>query len=56
MEDNEEKKQKDLQFSLEMAEIIWMKVKGVKIPDHFSIQDRVSILDRYWHRAMEKED
>jgi len=46
---------KQLEFDLHMAEIVWYKVKGYPIPDCYSIEDRISILDRYWHRAMEKE-
>jgi hypothetical protein len=51
-----ESEAKELQFDLDMADIVWEKVKGYKIPEYFSVADRVSILDRYWHRAMEKED
>jgi len=46
---------KELEFNLEMAEIVWLKVKGYPIPDCYSIEDKLSILERYWHRAMEKE-
>jgi hypothetical protein len=48
--------QKNLEFDLEMAEIVWQKVKGYPIPDCYSQDDRISILERYWHRAIEKED
>lgn len=44
-----------IQFDLEMAEIVWLKVKGYPIPDCYSTEDRLSILERYWHRAIEKE-
>ena len=43
-------------FDLHMAEIVWQKVKGYSIPDCYSEEDRLSILERYWHRAIEKED
>jgi len=47
--------EEELKFNLDMAEIVWLKVKGYPIPDCYSIEDRLSILERYWHRAMEKE-
>lgn len=50
-----ESERKELQFDLEMAEIVWQKVKGYPIPDSYSIEDKLSILERYWTRAMEKE-
>ena len=50
-----EKEKKDLVFDLEMAETVWEKVKGYPIPDCYSVEDRVGILERYWHRAVEKE-
>jgi hypothetical protein len=56
MDEEEKKKQESKKFDLEMAEIIWMKVKGCKIPESYSEEDKLSILKRYWHRAMEKED
>ena len=56
MQEQSEKEQKQLQFELEMAEVVWLKVKGYSIPECYSIEDRLSILSRYWHRAMEKED
>jgi len=43
------------EFDLVMAEIVWQKCKGYPIPDCFSREDRLSILERYWTRAMEKE-
>lgn len=45
----------DIEFDLEMAEIVWQKCKGYPIPECYSVEDRLSILQRYWHRAMEKE-
>ena len=55
MEDHE-KKQDDHAFLLEMAEIVWQKCKGYPIPDCYSEKDRIEILERYWVRAMEKEN
>jgi glucose-6-phosphate isomerase len=52
---NTEEEKSNLQFDLEMAEIVWLKVKGYPIPECYSIEDKLSILSRYWHRAMEKE-
>lgn len=46
---------KEQLFDLEMAEVVWMKVKGYPIPDCYSVKDRLEILQRYWHRAIEKE-
>lgn len=50
-----ESERRELEFELEMAEVIWQKVKGIPIPESYSIADRLHILERYWHRAMEKE-
>ena len=43
---------KDRKFMLEMAENVWIKVKGYPIPDSYSEEDRLSIFDRYYHRAV----
>lgn len=43
---------KDIEFRLAMAEEIWMKVKGVPIPDCYSLEDRLHIFERYYHRAV----
>lgn len=51
-----EVEKKELSFDLEMAELVWQKVKGYPIPDCYSTEDRLSILERYWHRAMNSED
>ena len=47
-----ESEQKDKQFTLEMAEHVWGKVKGYPIPDCYSEEDRLSIFERYYHRAV----
>ena len=44
---DEEKK-----FMLEMAEHVWQKCKGYPIPDCYSEEDRLSIFERYYHRAV----
>jgi len=41
----------DKLFRLEMAESIWLQVKGVSIPECYSEEDRLSIFERYYHRA-----
>jgi hypothetical protein len=46
------KEQKDHEFTLEMAEHVWQKVKGYPIPDCYSEEDRISIFERYYHRAV----
>ena len=40
------------QFMLTMAEDVWMKVKGYPIPESYSEEDRLSIFERYYHRAV----
>jgi hypothetical protein len=40
------------EFVLNMAEEVWMKVKGYPIPDSYSEEDRLSIFERYYHRAV----
>ena len=47
-----EVKSEDLEFTLEMAEHVWQKVKGYPIPDSYSVEDRLSIFERYYHRAV----
>jgi hypothetical protein len=42
----------DREFTLEMAEHVWQKVKGYPIPDSYSEEDRLSIFERYYHRAV----
>lgn len=51
---NEEKtaEQKDKEFRLLMAEDVWLKVKGYPIPENYSEDDRLSIFERYYHRAV----
>jgi len=43
---------KDIEFDLEMAERVWLKVKGYPIPDCYSTKDRLEIFERYYHRAV----
>ena len=43
---------KDREFTLEMAEHVWQKVKGYPIPECYSQEARLSIFERYYHRAV----
>jgi len=49
---NKTAEQLDREFTLEMAEHVWQKVKGYPIPECYSVEDRLSIFDRYYHRAV----
>ena len=49
---NKTKEELDREFTLEMAEHVWQKVKGYPIPDSYSEEDRLSIFERYYHRAV----
>ena len=46
------KEQKDKEFLLSMAELVWLQVKGYPIPDSYSEKDRLDIFERYYHRAV----
>ncbi len=43
------------EFDLWLSDEIWIHIKGKKIPDNYSDKDRIEIIERYWHRAMEGE-
>ena len=47
-----ESERKDREHTLEMAEHVWQKVKGYPIPESYSVEDRLSIFERYYHRAV----
>lgn len=47
-----ESEKKDIEFRLAMADEVWMKVKGIPIPDCYSEEDRLGIFERYYHRAV----
>jgi len=32
---------------------IWWMIKGKEIPPQYTEQDRLDIIKRYWHKAME---
>ena len=49
---DKEKPEKDKKFLLEMAETVWLQVKGYPIPDCYSEEDRLDIFERYYHRAV----
>lgn len=42
----------DRKFRLAMADDIWLKVKGIPVPDCYSEEDRLGIFERYYHRAV----
>ena len=52
MEALAESERKDREHTLEMAEHVWQKVKGYPIPECYSEEDRLSIFERYYHRAV----
>lgn len=39
----------------EIANIIWLKMKGVPIPENYTDEECEDIINHYWHRAMERE-
>tara|TARA_R100001377_G_C3186179_1_gene108664 strand:- start:914 stop:1063 length:150 start_codon:yes stop_codon:yes gene_type:complete len=43
------------QVDWDTADTIWMKMKGIPIPDYYTEKDRLEIINRYWHKAMERE-
>lgn len=45
----------DAKWNREIANIIWMKLKGIKVPDSYTDKEVLEILSRYWHRASESE-
>lgn len=49
-----ESERQEKQFMLDMANEVWQKCKGIDIPDCYSEQDRLSIFERYYHRAVAK--
>ena len=46
------KEERDRVFLLEMAETVWLQVKGYPIPDCYSEEDILDIFERYYHRAV----
>lgn len=45
----------DKEFNDKAASVIWNKLKGKDVPDHYTDQDKEDIVKKYWHRAMESE-
>lgn len=43
------------EWERQIANIIWQKLKGHKVPAQYSDAEVKQILDRYWHKAMESE-
>ena len=48
-------KTNDIDFNREIANVIWLKLKGRSLPDSYKDKEVSEILARYWHRAMESE-
>ena len=42
-------------WNRDVANVIWMKIKGKAVPEGYTDKDCEDILKRYWHRAMESE-
>lgn len=42
-------------WNRDVANVIWMKIKGKTVPESYTDKDCEDILKRYWHRAMESE-
>jgi hypothetical protein len=42
-------------FYREIANVIWLKLKGLKVPESYDDAECKRIVDRYWHKAMESE-
>jgi len=36
----------------EVANDIWLRIKGHPLPDHYTDKDCEDIIARYWHRIM----
>ena len=47
--------QEQKQWNREIANIIWLKIKGVTVPESYTDRQIEDVLSRYWHRAMEKD-
>tara|TARA_R110001583_G_scaffold130469_1_gene282200 strand:- start:1001 stop:1153 length:153 start_codon:yes stop_codon:yes gene_type:complete len=39
----------------DIANNIWIIMKGISIPPSYTDKDVLEIIYRYWHRAMERE-
>jgi hypothetical protein len=39
----------------EVANAIWLKLKGKSVPNSYSEKECQDILKKYWHKAMESE-
>ena len=38
----------------DIANKIWIIMKGISLPTHYTDKDVIEIIYRYWHRAMER--
>ena len=44
-----------VEWTREVANDIWLKLKGIPLPAAYTDQDCTDILAKYWHRALESE-
>lgn len=42
-------------WNREIANVIWLKIKGTPIPDYYTEKDCADVLQKYWHKALESE-
>lgn len=42
-------------WTRDIANAIWLKLKGKPVPDTYSDKECEDILKKYWHKAMESE-
>lgn len=42
-------------WNRQIANVIWIKIKGKTVPQNYTDKDCEDIVKRYWHRAMESE-
>ena len=40
----------------EIANILWLRIKGKPIPDYYTDEDCEQIIYRYWHKGMEGQE
>lgn len=45
-------KKRKIEFDRQLANTIWLKLKGREIPEHWDEEQIESIITRYWRRAM----
>ena len=45
-------KKRKIEFDRQLANDIWLKLKGREIPEHWDEEQIESIINRYWHKAI----